>query len=284
MDISELIRSRLVEIGLEQKELARAAGVTDSYVSQLLARRKSPPSPTRTSIYHRMDRFLGLPEGRLAEMAEAQRLAELRRAVADAPAPLLPHLREILLARCRPARRTVVADAFATAPFGELERLVAQVLIEVVQGIVRPRLHDDIWLRRLAKRNGEPADSLRALLKQLLTISALHLTVRHSELLLGVLIAEWDVDLVKFVIEVRPDRRLAGGKPRRFAMSEQARGEVDEEPGFRAFVRDRALSSSASPDELAALKALRFEGRHPTAQYYYRELQSRRDPLHWAQQ
>ena len=161
MDVSELIKNRLAEIGQEQKELARAAGVTDSYVSQLLARRKAPPSPRRTSIYRRMDRFLGLPEGRLAELAEAQRLAELRRALADEPAPLLPHLRELLLARCRPARRTVFRASFVTAPFGELERLVANVLIEVVQSIVRPRLGDEDWLRRLANRTGEPADSLR---------------------------------------------------------------------------------------------------------------------------
>ena len=281
MDVSELIRSRLEETGREQKDLARAAGVTDSYVSQLLARRKSPPSPRRSSIYRRMDRFLGLPDGRLAELAEAQRLAELRRVVADPPAPLLPHLRELLLARCRPSRREAVRGVFAGAPFGELERLVARVLLEVVESIVRPRLDDEDWLRRLGNRSGETALAVRALAQALPGTGALRLSARHCEVLLAPLIAEWDVELLTLAVEVTPDRRLAGGRPRRFAPAEQARVVADEEPGFRAFVRDKSLSGSASPEELAMLRALRFEGRHPTALYYYRELQSRRDPLHF---
>ena len=43
MDVSLLIRHRLKELGLEQKDLAAAAQVTESYISQLLARKKAPP-------------------------------------------------------------------------------------------------------------------------------------------------------------------------------------------------------------------------------------------------
>ena len=45
MDLSLVIRQRLEEFGLEQRDLARAAQVTESYISQLLTRRKSPPAP-----------------------------------------------------------------------------------------------------------------------------------------------------------------------------------------------------------------------------------------------
>ena len=38
MDVCVLIRERLAELGLEQKSLAAAAGVTESYVSLLLTR------------------------------------------------------------------------------------------------------------------------------------------------------------------------------------------------------------------------------------------------------
>ena len=41
MDVSFVIRQRLEAFGLEQRELARAAQVTDSYISQLLTRKKS---------------------------------------------------------------------------------------------------------------------------------------------------------------------------------------------------------------------------------------------------
>ena len=44
MDVCLLIKSRLEELGLEQKDLAAAAEVTESYVSQLLNRKKLPPA------------------------------------------------------------------------------------------------------------------------------------------------------------------------------------------------------------------------------------------------
>jgi len=40
MDVTFVIRSRLAELGFEQKDLAAAAEVTESYVSQLLSRKK----------------------------------------------------------------------------------------------------------------------------------------------------------------------------------------------------------------------------------------------------
>ena len=45
MDACSLIRRRLKELGLEQKDLAAAAKVTESYISQLLTRKKAPPAP-----------------------------------------------------------------------------------------------------------------------------------------------------------------------------------------------------------------------------------------------
>jgi predicted transcriptional regulator len=55
MDVALLIRHRLKELGLEQKDLAAAAEVTESYISQLLARKKAPPAPGRTDIYEKID-------------------------------------------------------------------------------------------------------------------------------------------------------------------------------------------------------------------------------------
>jgi transcriptional regulator with XRE-family HTH domain len=54
VDVRSLIKQRLEELGLEQKELAAAARVTESYVSQLLTRKKPPPAPDRTDIYARI--------------------------------------------------------------------------------------------------------------------------------------------------------------------------------------------------------------------------------------
>ena len=43
MDVCLLIKHRLEELGLEQRDLAAAAEVTESYISQLLTRKKLPP-------------------------------------------------------------------------------------------------------------------------------------------------------------------------------------------------------------------------------------------------
>ncbi len=66
MDFPLLIRQRLKELGTEQRDLAVAAQVTESYISQLLTGKKSPPAPERTDIYDRMETFLRLPAGKLS--------------------------------------------------------------------------------------------------------------------------------------------------------------------------------------------------------------------------
>ena len=42
MDVSQLVQQKLNELRLEQRELANAAEVTESYISQLLSRKKMP--------------------------------------------------------------------------------------------------------------------------------------------------------------------------------------------------------------------------------------------------
>jgi transcriptional regulator with XRE-family HTH domain len=87
VDVSALIRRRLDELGLEQRDLAAAAKVTESYISQLLTRKKSPPAPEKTDIYERIGKLLKLPAGKLSRLADSQRKEELKRTLGDPPAP-----------------------------------------------------------------------------------------------------------------------------------------------------------------------------------------------------
>ena len=87
MDVSALIRRRLDELGLEQRDLAAAAKVTESYISQLLTRKKSPPAPEKTDIYERIGKLLKLPPGKLSKLADTQRKEKLKRSLGDPPAP-----------------------------------------------------------------------------------------------------------------------------------------------------------------------------------------------------
>ena len=123
MDVSFVIRQRLDEFGLDQRELARAAQVTESYISQLLTGKKAPPTPRRTDIYDKMDKFLKLPSGELARLADVQRKEDLKRELGEEPAPLFREVRELVLRKCHPDREPHVRAIFDKQPFGELERL-----------------------------------------------------------------------------------------------------------------------------------------------------------------
>ncbi len=126
MEISLVIRRRLEEMGLEQRNLARAAQVTESYISQLLTRKKEPPAPDRIDLYDRMGRVLNFPHGELARLADLQRREELKKTLGDAPTPLFKEVRELILRKCNPAKGEHLRPIFEQQPFGELERLVTQ--------------------------------------------------------------------------------------------------------------------------------------------------------------
>ena len=55
MDVFQLIQQKLIESGLDQRDLADAVEVTESYISQLLTRKKMPPAPERTDIIAFLD-------------------------------------------------------------------------------------------------------------------------------------------------------------------------------------------------------------------------------------
>ena len=53
MDVCLVIKQRLEELGLEQKDLAAAAEVTESYISQLLTRKKAASRRLTEQIFMR---------------------------------------------------------------------------------------------------------------------------------------------------------------------------------------------------------------------------------------
>jgi len=112
MDVSLLIRHRLNELRLDQKDLASAAQVTESYISQLLTRKKAPPAPGRTDLYDRMGDFLKLPPGELSKLADAQRHEDLKKRVTQPPRPLFQQTRELVLRKCESVKRPEVKRIF----------------------------------------------------------------------------------------------------------------------------------------------------------------------------
>ena len=282
MDVLFVILHRLEELGLEQQALARAANVTESYISQLLTRKKAPPAPSRTDIYDRMDKFLKLPSGELAKLADLQRKEELKRELGDEPAPLFHEVRELILRKCNPETQKHVRAIFEKQPFGELERLVTQTLLDVVKRVAKDELENDYWLRMVARLSRRSYEEMRVVVLEFLDTDIFHVSAENCVAFLDPLIESWDIDLATFGLEIVLNHSVVPGQAKRFAFVErEAEQPVGEEPGLQEFLQDPSLSGTATAEEVAFLKQLRVKHKRPTPLYYYRELQNLRDPLHF---
>jgi transcriptional regulator with XRE-family HTH domain len=282
MDLAFVIRHRLKELGLEQRGLAAAAHVTESYVSQLLAGKKAPPAPDRTDVYSKMEDFLGFPAGELSKLASLQRQEYLKKRIADPPGPLFKAFREMILRKCSPGNCRQVRDIVEKEPFGELERLVTQKLLDVAKDVAKEELESEKWLRMVARLSKRSYEQMRVTILEFLDTDVFHVSVDNCVSFMDPLIESWDIDLENFGIEIVLNRRLTLGHLKRFDFVErEPERPFYIEPGFEDFLRDPLLSGNATEEEIEFLKLLRFRDKRPTPFYYYRELQNLRDPLHF---
>lgn len=282
MDFPLLIRQRLSKLGREQRDLAAAAQVTESYVSQLLTGKKPPPAPDRTDIYDRMEAFLRLPAGKLATLADLTRTDALKRKLADPPAPLFKEVRELILRKYAPGKVQPIRAMFEKEPFGPVERLITQKLLDVAKRVTQQELTDEKWLRRVARLTGRSYAQMRVMVLDFLETDVFNVSPQNCVTFLDPLIESWDIDLSTFAMEIVLNRRLAPGHPKRFEfMEREPVSSIEDEPGLEAFLQDRSLSGDATAEEIEFLRKLRFTRNRPTPLYYYRELQNLRDPLHF---
>lgn len=282
MDVCLIIKQRLEELGLEQRDLAAAVQVTESYISQLLTRKKAPPAVDRTDLYEKMNAFLKLPKGQLSAMIAIQRSEELKKKLAEPPAPLFREVRGLIVGKCAAANRGQIREIFEKQAFGEFERLVTQKLLDVAKRIAKDELGNETWLRKVAGLLGRSYEEMRVNTLEFLDTDVFNVSPDHCTTFLDPLIDSWQIDLKTFAIQITLNPRLVSTQVMKLRYVETEEGEeVQEEPGFRDFLGTSAMSGDASEDELDFLKHLKFKRRRPTSLYYYRELQSLRDPLHF---
>ena len=278
-----MIRHRLRELGIEQKDLAAAAQVTESYISQLLARKKAPPAPGRTDIYDKMGKLLRLPGGELSKLADLQRQEELKKKVAEPPRPLFKDCRELILHKCEPNKQKQIRGIFEKEPFGALERLVTQKLLDVAKRVAKEELESENWLRLVARLCDRSYEEMRVVILEFLDTDVFSVSVENCVSFLDPLIESWDIDVETFCIGLVLNRRLALGHLKRFEFGEvEPERPFDIEPGLEDFLKDQHLSGDATDEEIEFLKRLRFKEKRPAPLYYYRELQNLRDPLHFS--
>jgi transcriptional regulator with XRE-family HTH domain len=282
VDIASVIRHRLDDLGIGQRELAVAAEVTESYISQLLAKKKTPPASDRTDIYDKIARVLKIPAKELAKLADTQRREELKRKILDPPRPLFEEFRRLILRKCIAAKRKQMTGIFNREPFGEFERFVTQKLLDVSKRVAREELDDQKWIHRVARVAGRSYEETRVLILEFLDTDIFHVSVENCISFLDPLIQSWDIEFDGFGMEIVLNRRLTRSYLRKFEFREAEPKPVFEtQPGLKDFLKDAKLSAGITEDETLFLKSLRPDGKRPSALYYYRELQNLRDPLNF---
>lgn len=282
MDVALAIRQRLDQLGLDQRDLAVAAQVTESYISQLLTGKKAPPDPDRTDIYEKMGQALKLPNGELAKFADLQRKEELKRKLDGPTAPLFKQVRELILRKCSTNTQGQVRAIFEKQPFGELERLVTQKLLDVVQGVARRELENENWLRLVGRLSNRSYEQMRVIVLEFLDADVFNVSAENCVSFLDPLIESWDIDLATFGMDIVLNHGVVPGEPKKFEFMER-KADLTSEPelGLKEFLHNLSLSGDATEEEIEFLKRLQFRGKRPTPLYYYRELQNLRDPLHF---
>jgi len=233
-------------------------------------------------MYERMEALLRIPAGQLATLANLQRKDVLKRKLADPPAPLFKEVRELILQKCAPNRETTIRAMFEKEPFGPLERLVTQKLLDVVKRVTRQELDDEGWLRRLARLSDRSYEELRVIVLEFMETDIFTISAENCRTFLDPLIESWNIDLATFAMEIVLNRRLAPEHRKKIEFVErESPAVVDAEPGLQSFLLDPSLSGDVTAEEVEFLKALKFTRKRPTPLYYYRELQNLRDPLHF---
>lgn len=284
-DVASVIRRRLNELGIGQRELAGAAGVTESYISQLLANKKAPPAADRTDIYDRIAKVLKLSSKELSQLANNQRREQLKRKIVVPPQPLFQGFRQLVIRKCVATKRKQVAAIFEREAFGEFERFITQRLLDVAKRVARDELDDERWIHRVARVSKQTYQEARVLILEFLDTDVFHISAENCISFLDPLIQSWDIEFDSFSMEIILNRRLTSSylKTLEIRETEQAKPRAVE-TGFLEFLDDKTLSSGISDDEIAFLKSLTFNGRRPRPLYYYRELQNLRDPLNFVLQ
>src|SRR3989475_5996207 len=197
-----------------------------------------------------MEEFLKLPGGKLAKLADHERKEVLKRNLGDPPKPLFKEVRELILRKCAPAKEKQIRVIFEKQPFGELERIVTQKLLDVVKRVVRDELENKTWLHSVARLSGRSYEALRVSILEFLDADAFNVSVENCESFLDPLIESWDIDLATFGMEIVLNRRLIPGYAKKFEFVESESPQSAEEPGLKEFLRHQSASGDATEEEI----------------------------------
>ena len=152
-------------------------------------------------------------------------------------------------------RKTVRRAVFEKQPFGEVERLVTQKLLDVVKRVAKEELENENWLHLVARVGGRSYEQMRVMVLEFLDTDVFNVSIENCVSFLDPLIESWDIDLATFGMDITLNHRLAPGHPRKFGFVEKEPEPLfKEEPGLKEFLQDASLSGNATEEEIEFLK------------------------------
>ena len=174
----------------------------------------------------------------------------MNRNLNETPKPLFKEVRELILRKCAPAKEKQIRVIFEKQPFGELERLVTQKLLDVVKRVAKDELESETWLHSVARLSGRSYEALRVSILEFMDAGAFNVSVENCESFLDPLIESWDIDLATFGMEIVLNRRLIPGYAKKFEFVEREPAQTEEEPGLKEFLRHQSVSGDATEEEI----------------------------------
>src|SRR3989454_8106621 len=157
----------------------------------------------------------------LAKLAGLQRREELKRKGAEPPTPLFQGVRELVLRKCNPDRQKQIRAIFEKQPFGELERLVTQKLLDIVKRVAKEELQSENWLHLVARLSNRTYEDMRVAILEFLDTDVFDVSIENCVSFLDPLIESWDIDLATFGMDVLLNHRVAPGRPKRIEFVEK---------------------------------------------------------------
>jgi len=83
----------------------------------------------------------------------------------------------LILRKCVPEKEKQIRAIFEKQPFGDLERLVTQKLLDVVKKIAQDELESETWLRSAARLSGKSYEATRDSILQFLDSDVFNVSV-----------------------------------------------------------------------------------------------------------
>jgi hypothetical protein len=186
--VGELVNRRLRQLKRTPGELAAAARVSETYITELMAGRRRAPAPG-SDVYVTMGKFLGLHRDDLPSCARAERAAERP---GQRPSP---EVRRIVLELCDTQQAKTLSRRVARPDGAELEWVIVSRLLEVARGFVIRKLDDEVGLKVAAGREGKEYIDVRMRLLEFLDKVPDSVTVEDCMDFLIPRIATWGIDL-----------------------------------------------------------------------------------------